>query len=73
MSFPLGNTSTQTTGLMLRCARIIRGIRIKDLAEEIHVHPSYLSLIETGRRRVTPELALRLTRAFSLPQSSETR
>jgi len=42
----------------LRAAREAAGISLRHLASRAHFTPSYLSLVETGKRPVTPQLVL---------------
>lgn len=45
-------------GEHLRAAREAAGISLRHLASRAHFTPSYLSLVETGKRPVTPRLVL---------------
>ncbi|MFB3073900.1 MAG: helix-turn-helix domain-containing protein [Candidatus Methylomirabilales bacterium] len=73
MPFPTANNSQYSTGLLLKCARIVQGRSLTEVAQQISVSPSYLSRIETGQRRLTPEIAARLSRALSVRQGPEAR
>lgn len=65
MSFPTENISPQHIGLVLRCSRIIRGISLAQLAQEIDLDYTTLSKIERGKRRLRPEIAERIVQAFA--------
>ncbi|WP_245545725.1 helix-turn-helix domain-containing protein [Nocardia higoensis] len=45
-------------GEHLRAARVAAGISLRFMAARVHFTPSYLSLVETGKRPVTPRLVL---------------
>ncbi|WP_324188298.1 helix-turn-helix transcriptional regulator [Nocardia higoensis] len=45
-------------GEHLRAARVAAGISLRYMASRVHFAPSYLSLVETGKRPVTPRLVL---------------
>jgi len=44
-------------GMELKLLRISKRVLQWDLAKKVGISPAKLSLIENGRRRVTPELA----------------
>jgi transcriptional regulator with XRE-family HTH domain len=56
-------------GVDLRRWREAKGWSQSKTAKRLHVSQSYLSLLESGSRPVTPALARRLTRALQLPPS----
>jgi len=57
---------TALTGTRLRERRLALGLRQADLAGQAGISPSYLNLIEHGRRKVTPEVLARLAAALGL-------
>ena len=57
------------TAIELRLARTAKGWVLDDLATRVHCSVPMLSLIESGRRRPTPELAARLAKALNLEVS----
>jgi transcriptional regulator with XRE-family HTH domain len=56
----------RTTGARLRDRRQERGLRQADLARRVGISPSYLNLIEHGRRRIGGKLMLDLAAALGL-------
>lgn len=57
------------TGTRLRERRIALGLRQADLAQVAGISPSYLNLIEHNRRRVAPDLLLRLAEGLGIEPS----
>src|ERR1041385_4999115 len=53
-------------GKQIRAARLERGLTQAVLAERLGISASYLNLLESGRRRLTAELVLRLARTCDL-------
>jgi len=51
----------------LRQARLARGWSQTEAAKRLGVYQSYLSMLESGQRPVTPRLARSLMRAYKLP------
>ncbi|TNC73871.1 helix-turn-helix domain-containing protein [Rubellimicrobium roseum] len=56
----------QPTGLRIRERRQERGLRQADLATSVGISPSYLNLIEHGRRRIGGKLLADIARALDL-------
>lgn len=59
-------TERQPTGTRIRERRLERGLRQAELAQAIGVSPSYLNLIEHGRRRIAGKLLADIARALDL-------
>lgn len=53
-------------GAKIRRLRLAQGLTQAALADRLGISPAYLNLIENGRRRVTPDLLIRLARSFAL-------
>lgn len=53
-------------GAKIRRLRMAQGLTQAALADRLGISPAYLNLIENGRRRLTPELLIRLARNFAL-------
>ena len=53
----------------LRFARLVRGLRLSDLAERTGIHPSTLSRVETGRREPKPQEITALARALGISEA----
>lgn len=51
-------------GLSLKLARIASGLRLADVAAAAGVSVALLSLVERGRRRLTPAAARKILGAF---------
>ena len=49
----------------LKAARLQAGLTQKQLAKELEIHPLTVSGIENGRKRPSPELALKIEKALS--------
>ena len=62
-----GGSSGGEVGAALRALRTSRGLRQKELASRVGVSPSYLALIESGRRVPGEALRGRLAAALGLP------
>lgn len=60
-------------GSKMRALRKDKLIGINAFAERIDVTPGYISMIETGRRRVSPEVFLRICDALEIPASRRQR
>jgi len=56
-------------GKAARKLRIEKGLRLLDVAYSLGVTASYVSAVETGRRQVTEEFALRVAHALQLNES----
>jgi transcriptional regulator with XRE-family HTH domain len=54
----------------LRLARIFHNLKQKELAEALHLSPSYLNEIEAGKKQVTMEILQRYSSYFRIPISS---
>lgn len=52
-------------GRVARTRRISRGLRLADMAAMMDISPSFLSLLESGRRRWTIELHRRSRRLLA--------
>jgi transcriptional regulator with XRE-family HTH domain len=57
-------TTSFDNPLLLRCYRILCGKRLKDVADAANISIAQLSLIERGRRRLTPQVAERIAEAL---------
>lgn len=53
-------------GARVRRLRLSQGLTQAGLAERLSISPAYLNLLENGRRRLTPDLLIRLARMFDL-------
>ncbi len=53
-------------GARIRRLRTGQGLTQAALADRLGISPTYLNLIENGRRRLTPDLLIRLARTFAL-------
>ncbi len=53
-------------GARIRRLRTGQGLTQAALADRLGISPAYLNLIENGRRRLTPDLLIRLARTFTL-------
>ncbi len=72
MLFPAPYGSPRSAGLLIRAARILVGYRLADLSERTGLSISQLSLIERGRRSLTPEVAARIAEALGgIPPGAE--
>ena len=58
------------TGMQLRRARRRKGRTQQQAAARLGMSQPYLSLLERGRRRLTPRLVARATQVFGLPLTS---
>ena len=58
------------TGARLREHRLAAGLRQADVAGAAGISPSYLNLIEHGRRKVTPQVLERLADALGLDRAA---
>ena len=54
-------------GKALRMARAISGIEQKRLASRARMHPSHISLIESGKRKPSVRAIEKLSRALGIP------
>ena len=63
-------TQRPPTGTRLRERRQERGLRQAELAASVGISPSYLNLIEHGRRRIAGKLLADLARALDIDPSS---
>ncbi len=50
----------------LRIVIAVRGMKQKELAEKVDVHPSYMSDIVTGRREPDPDVFIRLCKELDV-------
>lgn len=55
-------------GRLLRSARNQRGLRLRDVAEQIGTGLSYVSNVESGKSAITPEVLERFTEILSLSE-----
>jgi predicted transcriptional regulator/DNA-binding XRE family transcriptional regulator len=53
-------------GVKVRRLRLAQGLTQAALAERLSISPAYLNLLENGRRRLTPDLLIRLARTFTI-------
>lgn len=53
-------------GAKIRRMRRAQGLTQAHLAERLGISPAYLNLLENGRRRLTPDLLIRLARIFTI-------
>ena len=53
-------------GAKIRRMRHAQGLTQAQLAERLGISPAYLNLLENGRRRLTPDLLIRLARIFTI-------
>lgn len=58
-------TDEKRCGVLVRDLRLRRGWRQKDLAEKAELSLNYLSLVEGGRRGVSPETVLKLLKVVA--------
>ena len=58
-------------GKILKTARLLAGLRQKDLAEKVQVSRSLIGMIEQGRRKVKPYLAQRLSKILGVNFGNE--
>jgi transcriptional regulator with XRE-family HTH domain len=58
------------TGEPLKLLRIMNEIKSKDLAEQLGISPSYLSLIENNKKRPTLEIVEKYAEVFKMKPSS---
>src|SRR5947209_19061416 len=54
---PAGGRAWCKVGAELRRLRADRGLSLSELARQVHYSTGYLSKIETGKKRITPEVA----------------
>jgi transcriptional regulator with XRE-family HTH domain len=54
----------------LKTARLARGLSQVQAAARLKVSQPYLALLESGKRRMTPDLARRAMRAYDLPPTA---
>lgn len=54
-------------GKALRVARAIAGLQQKELAKVAGLNPSHISLIESGRRRPSPDAIEKVSRGLGIP------
>ena len=59
-------------GLAVRTARQTAGLNLPQLAQSIDISRPYLSHIEAGRKPLTDDLAVRLSRALGIHKVSLT-
>ena len=64
-----GRADGTAVGATIRAIRTARRRRQKDVAQAAGISPSYLALIEAGRRTPPPALRRRLAAALGLPES----
>lgn len=55
-------------GATLRTIRETRGFKLGEFAEELGISYAYLSNIEAGRKRLTPQLLAKAARALDVRQ-----
>lgn len=55
-------------GKAIRIARAMSGLQQKDVAERSNLDSSYVSLIETGKRKPSGKAIRSLSAAFDIPQ-----
>ncbi len=53
-------------GEKLRTLRVERGLTIRELAEMLDVHNTYINKIETGKRSPSANMILKVTRLFDV-------
>jgi len=53
-------------GAKIRRLRLAQGLTQAALADRLGISPAYLNLLENGRRRLTPDLLIRLARTFTI-------
>lgn len=53
-----------SSSLLIRCARIMRGWRLREMADATGYSVPYPSLVERCRRRLTPRVAEKISRAL---------
>lgn len=54
-------------GRAIRIARAARNVSQHELASRVHVNASYVSLLESGRRRPGPDLVRAIARTLGVP------
>lgn len=59
-----------TIGPKIKNIRLGLGLTVEFLSAEIGVSPSYLTLIENGKRRLPKRLVGKLAKAFKLPKET---
>lgn len=57
-------------GATVRTLRELRGLKVGELASVIDVSYAYLSNIEAGRKRLTPQLTARIADALKVSQGA---
>ncbi len=55
-------------GQFIRKLRIDLAMNLGDMAEKLSVSPSYLSAVETGKKKITNDLLVQISSAFTLSQ-----
>lgn len=60
-------------GTTLRTIRQLRGLRPVQFAEALNISRPYLVNIESGRKRLTPELLVRAAYLLDVPQAAIVR
>jgi len=56
-------------GIQLRRLRVDQGLTQEELAEQVHVHPTYIAKLESGSRLPSLRTLLRLSEALDCPPS----
>ena len=55
-------------GAALKTFREIRGLKVGELANALGISYAYLSNIESGRKRLTPQLLAKVAEHLDIPQ-----
>lgn len=60
-------------GETIKAFREVRGLKVGELAGEVGISYAYLSNIEAGRKRLTPQLLAKLAAALGIRQAALVR